>query len=342
MQYSGNIAVCLRGRAGDMTDLCDALQQWVAECPREYKITRDVQDDLKDVQQKLRRIETACREKPADEIVCETWTYFSQIALVVLDFIDGLTHLRPQPEVVVAADINFSITDDEMQYLYYSAPNARGIRYGGDIEPYDPEAGWNVYRLQDFLDEEAGVYDGVRVWMTAKDVQGITRTFDFVEASREIPAEQAGKWDLTGVCKEDAAQLFREDKKELIFRMAADGTWRRVAADFDLYGYRAKDDFAALRDKMKVMEKTFDGKYTLSQFLKFQKSKPYPESFGARVLEILLPQTEISVQRDAAGNLHYLDQAQNEYFFGQKLKCKISRRLKWELSKEILDRLPLD
>lgn len=324
MRYDGSITVFLHGEAGQMSGLDQALQDWMAECPRGYKITAAVSEELAQMQRSLRYVENSCKDLPAAQIIVRQWECFSNLALVVLDFIDGLAHLRPQLEWLVQARISFSVTDTDEYYVYHSPAGEGGIlpkqtekRAGRQTAK---QKKWDVGTLEDFIWRgKRGGSVAVSATLSAQDVHGTAREFDVLRLkTMRSDTDAYDRWDFRDCEAWEIEGALDAERDELVFCLSPDGKWKRVARWFRLEDDADTARLERFREKAAELAAAFRKKDPLWGFLRFSKRKPYPQEFGARLLELLLPRTQITVEQDAAGKLHYLDQKGKEYFFGRQ------------------------
>lgn len=306
MHYDGYIHAAVHGPAGQMTSLADLLQKWVSEKPQDSPAP-DTAGDFAAIQSLLQAIGTRCQEQDADTIVTETFSYFSNVALVVLDFIDGIAHMRPQLEWAVTLQVNFSVTDTVSYFSYFSPTGADSILHARPKQP----------SLEDFVDwKKYACSSEMSVLLHAVDINGTERTFDFMKVKNRCLHPLFDSLFLLDLSRTDVGMKMEEDRDGLLLRMTPAGNWSRLAHDF----WETNTLLKQFPQEIAELEQMLPNGQNFDQFCdSYHRGTAFPPEFVAKLLRLLVPNAKICiVERD--GMAHFLDGRKNEYFFGRDLE----------------------
>ena len=337
MRYDGTIKVAMHAPAGMMIDLDAVLQEWMEQKPKDY-VNRYVREDWKAVEKELQWVGEICQKQPADEMVTMEWEYFSNIALVVLDFIDGIAHLRPEIALAVTMAVNFSVTDTSGYFSYYSPAGANSILKEGRTEEElistrtvngvttTKRRKTGDYSLEDFIDwENHACNSKMTIPLSAVDVHGKKHVFDLLKV-KDLNKDIFDRWQLDAYDVDMASMEVEEGRGELLFQLSPQGVWRRMARWF------YPDGCEEIADDVCQLEEQFDGEYDFEEFFApvyDDEVVDYPDEFVLGIFHLLLPDTKISIQT-VDGAPHYLDEQGNEYFFGNQTDFD-----EWDIKNEI-------
>lgn len=203
--YEGDIYAYFHGPDQALKNLPAVAAAWLDAQPKAYAneaMRQDVNRLIKQLQD----------ETSGDLGELVQTDLFSEIALVVLDCINGIAKARPELEIAVRAELRHSIgSDGEGYYAYYSPAGSPTI-----CPERTGESGLNAY-----VDGESVQVCGVslHVPLSAVDVHGVRHTFDFWNLVEEAGWENdwfcrmadAGYGDWEGLLDEGIFQVFRLD-----------------------------------------------------------------------------------------------------------------------------------
>ena len=169
MRYDGDFQVGIHGSGALMQDIPKVIENWVKTLPENY-INKEVKSEADYISSMLREKLKAIPNTEEEAVL--KWDHFSNIALVVLDFINQIAKAHPQLEIAVGVEITFSVTDTTDYYSFYSPTGSDTIC---ELREDD-----DVWKLEYYLDdkEASAKKAAVRLKYTGEDVKGESCVFD--------------------------------------------------------------------------------------------------------------------------------------------------------------------
>ncbi len=301
MRYDGDFQVGIHGSGALMQDIPDVIENWVKTLPEDY-INPEVESEAKYISSMLQnRLESIPN---TEEEATLTWDHFSNIALVVLDFINQIAKTHPRLEIAVGVEITFSVTDTTDYYSFYSPVGSDTI--------CSARVDDDVWKLDSYLyDQEASQKMAtVRMRYTAEDVKGNDCTFDFY--SNTISLEEYSQYESNPPLETDFGKNLLV--MEYSFRHAVltrkDGAWANVGGQL-FVGDDAKEIFG-------ILEEAFEHNFSVDDFFSRDRSWwEYPEQFITYLFKICMANMELDISVEYHNEKpHFISPDGGEYFFG--------------------------
>ena len=106
MQYTGEIQTAFCGSVGELKELPGVVSAWLSAQDGEYRTT-DVDEEMETFCSLLRKSLEEQMENPTDPSAVVAFECDSELALVILDCINGIAKAKPALKIAVAAKIHF-------------------------------------------------------------------------------------------------------------------------------------------------------------------------------------------------------------------------------------------
>lgn len=248
---------------------------------------------------------------------------FSNIALVVLDFINQIAKAHPQLEIAVGVEITFSITDTTDYYSFYSPVGSDTIC---ELRVDD-----DVWKLECYLDdkEASAKKAAVRLKYTGEDVKGESCVFDLY--SNTVSLIEYLEYELNPPEETDFGKnlLVMEYSIQRAVLTRKDGIWIDAGGQLFL-GDDAKEIFGTL-------EEAFEHEFSVEDF--FNGKRPwqeYPEEFITYLFKICMADLNLDISVEYHNEKpHFMSSDGREYFFGCMLeKVSTEAIAQWNFPEE--------
>ena len=258
MRYDGDFQVGIHGSGALMQDIPKVIENWVKTLLENY-INKEVKSEADYISSMLREKLKAIPNTEEEAVL--KWDHFSNIALVVLDFINQIAKAHPQLEIAVGVEITFSVTDTMDYYSFYSPTGSDTIC---ELRVDD-----DVWKLECYLDdkEASAKKAAVRLKYTGEDVKGESCVFDLY--SNTVSLIEYLEYELNPPEETDFGKnlLVMEYSIQRAVLTRKDGIWIDAGGQLFL-GDDAKEIFGTL-------EEAFEHEFSVEDF--FNGKRPWQE-----------------------------------------------------------------